>query len=253
MLFDDRHDLGQFNGFGEIVVHASGEAAVAIAGHGEGGESDDGRALETGQGAQTAGGFEAVHLRHHHIHEDKLRAELLRLGDALETVASHEDLVAMTLEIIVDEHGDRLGILDQQDGGALIALWRGSGVATGLCSPMKGTGLNGYAPGDGYGETGPLAGLAFDTDGPTMQARHLADEDETEAGALGVAGEAGIELNEGLEEILDLVGMDADAGIPDGEVEDAVVSIAADLKTDASAGEKHIHGQSDGVSLWERH
>jgi hypothetical protein len=52
------------DGFGEVIVHAGGEAAFAVADHGAGGHGDDdagGALLGLLEAADLAGGFEAVH------------------------------------------------------------------------------------------------------------------------------------------------------------------------------------------------
>ena len=67
---EDSFELSEVEGFGEVVVHAGGEAAFAVAEEGIGGEGDDGRL--GGAGADGGSGGEAVHLRHLAVHENEV-------------------------------------------------------------------------------------------------------------------------------------------------------------------------------------
>ena len=61
------------DGFGEVVVHAGGEAAFSFACHGAGREGDD-RNVCVGvvEGTDLACGFKAIHDGHQKIHQDKI-------------------------------------------------------------------------------------------------------------------------------------------------------------------------------------
>ena len=67
---EDPFELSEVEGFGEVVVHAGGEAAFAVAEESVGGEGDDGRL--GGAGADGGSGGEAVHLRHLAVHENEV-------------------------------------------------------------------------------------------------------------------------------------------------------------------------------------
>jgi len=89
--------------FGEVVIHAGGEAAFAIAEEGVGGEGDDGRAGRAGADGGRRG--EAVHLRHLAVHEDEVVGVVGGEGDGFETVRGEVDLAAQFLE---EQEGERL-------------------------------------------------------------------------------------------------------------------------------------------------
>ena len=53
------------DGFGEVVGHAGGEAAISFTSHGTGGEGDDGHCrIGVVEGTDLPGGFEAVEVWH---------------------------------------------------------------------------------------------------------------------------------------------------------------------------------------------
>ena len=56
-------------------------------------------------------------------------------------------------------------------------------------------------------------------DGTAHEADHLVDVGEAEADAFVAAGETTVGLDEGAEDVLALVGGDADAGVPDDEID----------------------------------
>ena len=93
---EDPFELSEVEGFGEVVVHAGGEAAFAVAVKSVGGEGDDG-----GMGARAAdggGSFEAVHAGHLAVHKDKVVGEGEGHGDGFEAVGGDIDLAANLAE-----------------------------------------------------------------------------------------------------------------------------------------------------------
>ena len=85
-------NFAELDGLGEVVVHAGGEAAFAVAVKSVGGEGDDGG---MGVGAANGGGgFEAVHAGHLTVHEDKVVGEGEGHGDGLEAVGGDIDVAA---------------------------------------------------------------------------------------------------------------------------------------------------------------
>ena len=75
VAFEDGDDFGFVDGFGDVVVHAGIEAALAVALHGVGGHGDDDDAAIGRLGAADLfGGLVAVHHRHLAIHKDEVVA-----------------------------------------------------------------------------------------------------------------------------------------------------------------------------------
>ena len=68
----------RLNRFDEIAVHSRAEAALAVFGHRMRGERDDGHASSEALlgPADRAGGLDAVHPGHLHIHQDEVEAPL---------------------------------------------------------------------------------------------------------------------------------------------------------------------------------
>src|SRR4030095_10657092 len=71
----------------------------------------------------------------------------------------------------------------------------------------------------GEGEGRPLADLALHPDGPAHHLGEALADGKAEAGAAVAACRRGVQLAERLEESVHAVGRDADAGVPDREVE----------------------------------
>ncbi len=67
---EDGEEGGDVDGFGGEVGASGGEAAVAVVGHGAGGEGDDGGGDAVF--AEEARGVVAVEFRHLHVHEDEV-------------------------------------------------------------------------------------------------------------------------------------------------------------------------------------
>ncbi len=70
---EERDQHGFFERLGNVIVHPGSEAALAVTGHGVCSHGDDRSALSALRplhGADAGSRFEAIHLRHLHIHED---------------------------------------------------------------------------------------------------------------------------------------------------------------------------------------
>ena len=98
--------MDEVEGFGEVIVHADGEAAFAVAEEGVGGEGDD-RGVR-GAGADGDGGGEAVHLRHLTVHENEVVGDRFGQGDGGGSVGSEVDVAA---EFFKKEEGE--GLVDE--------------------------------------------------------------------------------------------------------------------------------------------
>ena len=98
---------------------------------------------------------------------------------------------------------------------------------------------------DGDVEAGALALLALDPDVAAHHFRELAADGEAEAGAAEAARGRGVDLRERLEEAVDLVRRNADAGVPDGKENEVVAGLvlgARDVDADVAR-----RGEADGV------
>ena len=80
-----------FDRFGHKAVHAGGGAAVAVYLHGVGGHGQDGHGVELAVLADGAGGGQAVHHRHLHVHQHHVIGHIGRAG----THHVHRDLAVV--------------------------------------------------------------------------------------------------------------------------------------------------------------
>src|SRR3546814_873137 len=79
---EDGFEGGGVDGFGDVVVHAGGEAAVAVLFGGAGGHGDDGGVVDVAfEAADLGGGLEAVHAGHLDVHEDGVEAGAAHGGE----------------------------------------------------------------------------------------------------------------------------------------------------------------------------
>ena len=88
----------EFYRFGKIVVHAFGEAAIAVEGHGAGGEGDDGNAGGD-RLADLMGRLVAVHHRHSTIHQDQGKVSMPERFHRLCAVGDGVGAVSQLLEL----------------------------------------------------------------------------------------------------------------------------------------------------------
>ena len=104
-----------------------------------------------------------------------------------------------------------------------------------------------FLEGNGNLKYGAFAFLAFDPDVAAHHLRQFAADGEAEAGAAIFARGGSIDLGEGLEEAVDLVGGNADAGVTNGEEDEVVAAFVfrpADADADvALGGEPHGVGE----------
>lgn len=83
----------------DVVIHAGRDVALAMAGHGVGGQCDDrylaSRRIERTDGARRS---RSVHARHHHVHQDDIKTTITRRAHGLLAVMRESDLVAIRFE-----------------------------------------------------------------------------------------------------------------------------------------------------------
>src|SRR5882724_10944805 len=87
-------------GFGDVVVGAGFDAQSAIVAHGLGGQSDDWYPAPTlAARADAPHGFQAVHLRHHDVHQYQVDVWVaLEMLECFATVARDEQFGALGLQ-----------------------------------------------------------------------------------------------------------------------------------------------------------
>ena len=160
MTADEVGDFEEFHGLGDEAVHADFQAAVAVAGHGVGGEGNDaGLPVGWQRAADADGRFNTVEFRHLEVHEDELIGALGDGLDGFEPVGDGVGFVAETFEeaqgdllidgvVLGEEHGEgeffreveRVGFLPCGGG-------RAGGGKKGVERSGEGEGAQGFAGG----------------------------------------------------------------------------------------------------------
>ena len=93
----------RINRFGEMVIHACGQATFLFTCHGVGRDGDDGdqsllRILILLQGSYFLSAFNAVHLRHLNVHHDQIKGVGQNAIEGLFAIGSQENLTAHFLQ-----------------------------------------------------------------------------------------------------------------------------------------------------------
>ena len=125
--------LPHFDGFCHEVVHSGLQKLLPRVAHGVGGQGDDGDLLEIApiQRTDVARGLDAVHLRHHVVHEDRVIAGLFDHFNGLEAagagvdlhpVGAHQALCHLQVRRVV-VHDQDAGKGEGDDLGAVEALF----------------------------------------------------------------------------------------------------------------------------------
>ncbi len=204
-------------GLAEEVVHAGGVAGRDDLGGGRCGDGDDGDVAVGAllAAADLACGGVAVHEWHVDVHEDGVEGLGFEQAEGFDAVGCNDAGVAVEAE---QAHGDELVdlvVLGDEDAQAGLGGGGGGG--------REGDGLGvPEAELDREGEAAALGGLALDRDGALHEGDQAGGDGQAEAGA-DARGACGAHLGEGLEDLWQLGGGDADAGVADVEAEDCVV------------------------------
>ena len=233
-----RQQIGGTHRLGQVIGHAMGQAFVADAVHGVGGEADH-RHLETG-GADPFGRLEAVHARHLQVHQHDVEGRRQRLGHRCLAVAGHRHAMAGGFQRVAQVDLVDLGVLGQQHRES---------AAGGLA--VDGTQLrHGFLAGnaerhaEAEGAAMPL--LAVDPDRAVHQFAQARADRQPEAGAAELAPDLDVALGECFEDRSLSFGRDADAGIADRDLEvDAAVAFAGHPDTDRDTA---FAGELEGVA-----
>ncbi|MNX71081.1 hypothetical protein D3C86_1023820 [compost metagenome] len=218
-------------GFHQVVVGPGVEALFDVLGLVEGGEQQH-RQLVLGMLlAQPAADVEARQGRHHHIQQYEIHRLLGQLGQGVVAVAARQYAIAAGLQQVAQYvQVDGLVIHHQDEGGA----WWGRGQIVALpvrqyegllahqlmlyLAAVEGQAAR-LAAGErqGEGEGGADARLALHEQLPPHQVHQLAGDGKPEPGPLLAHFRA--HLHQGLEDVLQVVLGDADAGVchPDAQ------------------------------------
>lgn len=108
-LFEHAAEFVAADRFGQIVIHAGANAALAIALHGVSGEGYyRGPLGGTFRGSNSRGGLKAIHFRHLAVHKNKIELAAAGGGDRFNTIANHfyvgvEALQDVASDFLIDE------------------------------------------------------------------------------------------------------------------------------------------------------
>jgi hypothetical protein len=209
-------EVGGAERFGQKVVATGGAAGGGIERKNRSGSEEDLERSAAGQSAEATGEFEAVEVLHADIEDGEVGERRVRASEVGEGGFAGGELDAGEAEgneEIGEEGAVDLVVVDDEDvaAGTLV-----TGEAAGTCGE-DGIGGDGRER-DGERKSGAAAGLAGERKGTAKTVDQSAGDGEAEAGAGGVGAGAG-GLLEGLEEAGLVGGVDAGAGVGDGEGE----------------------------------
>ena len=202
----------------ETAIHADPMAGLGalVGGLCRHGEDGDGGGVGPVEGADGPGRLEAVHHRHHHIHEDGLIPARRTGGKALHGFPAVPCLVhrcALTGELELGHLHVDVVVLHQQDVHPVQPPVVG-GFGLGLCG-----GVLVQQEGQLDGEGSPLPRLALGRDAAAHLADQLLDDGHPEAGTPVLGAGVGGLLGKGLEQlVLHEIPAHADAGVRDAEL-----------------------------------
>ncbi len=119
-------ELVGIDGLSDVIVHAGGEAALAIASHDVGGHRQDRNVLpDVFPLAQLPGGGQPIHHRHLHVHQDQVVGSLGRHIQCDGTIAGHAHFGAHRLQQLQRHLLIELVVFRQQDLQAVEAIVMG--------------------------------------------------------------------------------------------------------------------------------
>ena len=206
---------------------ATGLVALAhVFGKGVGGQRDHGRAWSA-HGllviAQLARDGQSVHTGHLHVHEDQVIAVRTRHAQRCGAVGGDVDVqrrvvqhgheeVDVDFVVLGEQQPPRLGRVARRQRRGRCRSGSGRVGCVGCAGPVQRRQGRGRQHG-GQREDAAAAGRAGHDHVAVHAPGHAARDGQTQAGAAETAGDAVVGLHEGLEDAVDLVGVDADAGV----------------------------------------
>ncbi len=109
--------LGHGEGLDQVVVRAGVQAAHLVGVLAAGGQHQHGGAAGLGAGAQTPADLYAGDLGKHPVEHDQVGGLLLHLEQGLLSIGGALDAEALLLEVVVEQGGEGVLVLDQQNVG----------------------------------------------------------------------------------------------------------------------------------------
>ncbi len=184
---------------------------------------DDRRRAQLGVGPERAQHRPTVHPRHGHVEQDRAGPQCPCPLQALAAVFRGRDSETLLFEEARQQVPRRRVVVDDEDtvSRGRILLVRRAGIGAGEL----------HRQGQREGAARSLA--ARHHDGAAEELGEGSGDREAEAGAAEAAGRGGVGLGEALEQPADLLGVHADSGIADREVQDRV-RVACHRKADAA-------------------
>jgi len=261
-LRQQREQRGFVEWLRKVIVHPGRQAALAVAGHGVRGHRYD-RSLAAADDfrlADVAGGFETVHLRHLHVHQDQVEGFVAGGGDRLATVPGVEHGVAALLEEGRGEGAVDHIVLGEQDaqadgGNRFASLGIRSGgfpscrrVLGGTCGRRQ-AGRRHYPEPGGKVKGRSFAGSAFDPDPPAHPFNQLRGNGQSQPGAAVVPRGRTVHLGKRLEDHRLLFRWNADPRVRDRKVQAALadpIRLGRHLQDDRAAF-RELQGVVDEV------
>ncbi len=140
---DAGHQLGHGEGLDDVVVGAGVQAADAVSLFAPGGEHDDRQVAGLIARAQAPADLHARHLGQHPVQQDQVRRLLVDHHQRQVPVAGDADAIAFLVEIVLEQGGQGILVLDHKNIGRHAAspsrFWRRAspfGRSVGNSSPV---------------------------------------------------------------------------------------------------------------------
>lgn len=235
-------------GFGEVAGHACfGGSGCGLLGD-VGGDGNNGNGRVTADTlilADSAGGFDAVHVGHLKIHEDAIEGFACGGFEGFESVGDDgwgnaDFFEVKDEELLIDVVVFRDEDAEVCEGGGE-RRWGG-----GFGGSLRGRGVGQGIEGDAEVEATTLTGLALDPNFPTHEGDDFAADGEAKAGAAVGSSRACVGLGEGLEDCFLKLRRDAAARVRDGEDNLFEIGVEVDRSEDFS-GFRKFDGVADEI------
>ena len=125
---DPRDQLARREGLGDVVVGAHLEAEDLVPLFHAAGDHDHGNAAGLGILLEPPTDLPAVELRHHDVEQDDVGLVLARALEGVGAIPDQDHVVAFLGQVVADELGHVLLVLDHEDAAARFGRFRWSGL-----------------------------------------------------------------------------------------------------------------------------
>ena len=224
---DGAHQIRAADGLRQIIIHAGGEAVLAVALQGVGREGNDGH-MRRGGGAIRAGtllfepadfarGLDPVQIGHLHVHEQDIERMPVERADGLIAVGGHLDGVAHLAQDSGDEFAVDRVVLRHEHAQRRA---EGEGLRFGFDldrADIVPRGSRVHRERHAEIETAAVADFAFDPEASAHHHGELIRDRQAQTRATVEPGDGGVGLGEGLKNGTLLLLRDAYARVSDGE------------------------------------